>query len=133
MFFIVMLEFFIIALCAIVIVIPELSKSNVFTNGNPQTSSGCVSTGGHTAPIVAGGINVKWKKAQKNAKKNITSDVINSNIPSLSPVCTFLVWCPFFDSRKILINQFNVVKYKPRKLIWIKSARGNIGKSISCK
>ena len=42
--------------------------------------------GGQTAPISIVGPKEEWKKAQKNEKKNITSDVINNNIPYLKPL-----------------------------------------------
>jgi hypothetical protein len=38
--------------------------------------------GGHTLPIQIDGEILKWKNAQKNAKKNIISDVMNNNIPN---------------------------------------------------
>jgi hypothetical protein len=42
-------------------------------------------------PIAIEGTRLKWKKAQKNAKKNITSDAINRTIPIRRPSWTFLV------------------------------------------
>jgi hypothetical protein len=41
--------------------------------------------GGHVAPIPTDGAMLLWKKAQKNAKKNITSEVINRIMPKRSP------------------------------------------------
>ena len=34
------------------------------------------------------------KKAQKNPKKNITSEIINKSIPKRKPNCTAAVWLP---------------------------------------
>jgi hypothetical protein len=39
-------------------------------------------------------LNLNGKKAQKNAKKNITSDAINKIIPILIPLRTYELWCP---------------------------------------
>jgi hypothetical protein len=44
--------------------------------------------GGHTAPIETAGAILLWKNAQKNAKKNITSLLMNSTIPKRNPFCT---------------------------------------------
>jgi hypothetical protein len=43
-------------------------------------------------PSSGTGAKLEWKKAQKNAKKNITSETINNNIPKRSPICTKEVW-----------------------------------------
>jgi hypothetical protein len=40
------------------------------------------------------GASLLWKKAQKNATKNQTSDVINKIIPHRNPLITFDVWNP---------------------------------------
>jgi hypothetical protein len=47
--------------------------------------------GGQIAPISIVGPKEEWKKAQKKEKKNITSEVINNNIPYLNPLCTIKV------------------------------------------
>jgi len=53
----------------------------VFNNGTSNASIGTIPIGGHTPPISIVGPNELWKNAQKNEKKNITSDKINNNIP----------------------------------------------------
>jgi hypothetical protein len=47
--------------------------------------------GGHIVPISIVGAKLAAKKAQKKAKKNITSEAINSNIPYLKPNWTIFV------------------------------------------
>jgi len=64
---------------------PEESNNNVLTKGKPHGSIGCVPLGGHTHPIKTEGARLKWKKAQKNAKKNNTSETINKIIPNFNP------------------------------------------------
>jgi len=46
---------------------------------------GLISTGGHTEPISIAGDRLEWKKAQKKAKKNITSDTMKRIIPERKP------------------------------------------------
>lgn len=50
--------------------------------------------GGQRSPISMTGARLLWKKAQKNEKKNITSDTINKIIPIRSPVTTVDVCNP---------------------------------------
>jgi hypothetical protein len=57
----------------------------VFNNGTSNASIGTIPIGGHTPPISIVGPNELWKNAQKNEKKNITSETINNNIPCLRP------------------------------------------------
>jgi len=75
-------------LCAKVIVIPDDNNSSVLTKGKPQGSTRCNPTGGHVQPIITEGAELKWKKAQKKAKKKKISEVINNIIPRRSPCCT---------------------------------------------
>lgn len=56
------------------------------------------SLGGQTQPIATAGDKLTWKNAQKNAKKNITSETINNAIPQRNPLRTTCVWCPWPDS-----------------------------------
>jgi hypothetical protein len=53
----------------------------VFNNGTSIGSKGSIPFGGQIDPISITGANAAAKKAQKNAKKNIISDTIKSNIP----------------------------------------------------
>jgi len=75
--------------------------------------------GGHTVPIAIEGDKLKWKKPQKKAKKNITSETINNAIPYLSPVLTTFVWCPCPDSLTTVINQLNNTPMKIKNAICI--------------
>lgn len=84
--------FFTIYACATVIVAPDVRSNRVLTRGRPQTFKCCVPKGGHTLPIAVEGTRLRWKNAQKNAKKNITSETINRIIPRRRPFCTFRVW-----------------------------------------
>jgi hypothetical protein len=52
--------------------------------------------GGHTVPISYVGAKLEWKKAQKKATKNKTSEMINITTPYLKPNCTIFVWCPSY-------------------------------------
>jgi hypothetical protein len=71
----------VIAWCAYVTVAPEQSNNNVFNNGTSIGLNGSIPFGGQIEPISITGANAAAKKAQKNAKKNIISDTIKSNIP----------------------------------------------------
>jgi hypothetical protein len=60
----------------------------VFKRGMPQGDITSIAFGGHTPPISATGAKLEWKKAQKKAKKNITSETMKSSIPIRKPSCT---------------------------------------------
>jgi len=83
----------IIAWCAQVTVAPELKRKNVLVKGIPDVWIVWIASGGHTPPKLKTGDKLEWKKAQKNAKKNIISETINRIIPSLKPRCTDTVCC----------------------------------------
>jgi len=57
----------------------------VFKRGTSQGESTRIPKGGQIEPISIVGAKLEWKKAQKNEKKNITSEAINNNIPILRP------------------------------------------------
>jgi len=46
---------------------------------------GLILTGGQTEPISKVGDKLEWKKAQKKAKKNITSERMKRIIPERKP------------------------------------------------
>ena len=71
----------VIAWCAQVIVAPEQSNIKVFTRGISKGLKASIPFGGQTFPISIVGAMLAAKKAQKKAKKNITSDTINKIIP----------------------------------------------------
>jgi hypothetical protein len=105
----------------------------VLTKGKPHTFKCCVPSGGQIEPTVTAGLRLKWKKAQKKAKKSITSERMKRIIPIRRPCCTFEVWYPWLDSLIMEMNQLMAVKYRPKKLTCIKSARGRpSGNSKAC-
>jgi hypothetical protein len=53
----------------------------VFTSGTSIALKVAIPLGGHIFPISIVGVRLAAKKAQKKAKKNITSDMINRIIP----------------------------------------------------
>ena len=71
---------------------PEITKIIVFANGTPAGSIVGKPIGGHWPPIQIDGDKLAEKKAQKNAKKNITSEAMNNNIPYLNPCWTLFEW-----------------------------------------
>jgi hypothetical protein len=62
-------------------VAPEQSKINVFKSGTSKGLKTSIPFGGQTVPISMVGVRLDAKNAQKKAKKNITSEAINNNIP----------------------------------------------------
>jgi hypothetical protein len=71
----------VIAWCAYVTVAPEQSKIKVFNKGTSIGSNTLIPFGGQIEPISITGARAAAKKAQKKAKKNITSETINRIIP----------------------------------------------------
>jgi len=71
-----------------VTVTPEASRTAVLSKGTLNGFSGVIPVGGHAQPSSGVGDRLLWKNAQKNAKKNSTSDVINRIIPHRSPLVT---------------------------------------------
>lgn len=80
--------------CAQVTVTPDANSTAVFSSGTLNGFSGLIPVGGHAQPSSGVGDRLLWKNAQKNAKKNRTSDVMNRIIPQRSPFVTYDVWCP---------------------------------------
>ena len=80
--------------CAQVTVTPDANKTAVFSKGTLNGFSGVIPAGGQQHPSSGVGDSLLWKNAQKKAKKNSTSDVINRIIPHRSPFVTYDVWCP---------------------------------------
>lgn len=74
--------------CAQVTVTPEAKSTAVFSSGTEKGFRGWIPVGGQLQPNSGVGAKLLWKKAQKNAKKNITSDVINRIIPHRKPLAT---------------------------------------------
>lgn len=78
-----------------VILTPEDNKMIVFINGTPKGLNAWIPIGGQVAPSSTLGDKLLWKKAQKNEKKNITSEQINKSIPHRKPVSTMYVCKPW--------------------------------------
>jgi hypothetical protein len=77
-----------------VTVTPDANSTAVFSKGTLKGLSGLIPVGGQQHPNSGVGASLLWKKAQKKAKKNNTSDVINRIIPHRKPLVTYDVWCP---------------------------------------
>ena len=77
-----------------VTVIPDDNKMTVFNNGMPQGSIVVIFSGGQTSPISTDGAKLQWKKAQKNEKKNMTSEAMKRHMPKRIPCWTLKVWFP---------------------------------------
>lgn len=71
-----------------VTVTPEASNTAVFRRGTLNGFRGVIPAGGQQHPSSGVGDNLLWKNAQKNAKKNKTSEVINRIIPHRRPLVT---------------------------------------------
>lgn len=68
---------------------PEARSTAVFRRGTENGFKGVIPVGGQLQPSSGVGANLLWKKAQKKAKKNSTSDAINRIIPHRSPFVTY--------------------------------------------
>jgi|ERR1044072_5790589 hypothetical protein len=71
-----------------VTVTPEASRTAVFRSGTLNGFNGVIPAGGQQHPNSGVGDSLLWKNAQKKAKKNRTSDVINRIIPHRRPLVT---------------------------------------------
>ena len=70
---------------------PEASSTAVLRRGTENGSMGVIPGGGQVQAICGVGAKAEWKNPQKKAKKNITSEVINSNIPRRWAWTTYVV------------------------------------------
>jgi hypothetical protein len=71
----------VIAWCEYVTVAPEHNKIKVFNKGIAFGSKTSIPLGGQMFPISIVGARLAAKKAQKKAKKNITSETMNRITP----------------------------------------------------
>jgi len=83
------------AMCAHVIVAPEDSRMVVLSKGTSKGLMALIPEGGHADPISTLGLSAAWKKAQKNARKKNTSELMNSTIPRRMPLSTLRVCLPW--------------------------------------
>lgn len=82
----------------------------MFNKGTLIGLIGLIEKGGQVIPLSTIGDNDLWKKAQKNPKKNMTSEKINSIIPNFKPTWTILVCLPIIVlSRTISRHQRNII------------------------
>lgn len=87
--------------CAQVTVTPDAKRTAVLSNGTLNGFNGVIPVGGQAQPSSGAGDKLLWKKAQKNAKKNSTSDVMNRIIPHRRPLVTYVVWWPIYVASRI--------------------------------
>jgi hypothetical protein len=66
--------------------VPDLNKIIVLRIGIWNGLSVLIPEGGQISPLSSKGFNLLWKKVQKKALKNRTSEKIKRIIPSLRPV-----------------------------------------------
>jgi hypothetical protein len=78
-----------------VTVTPEDNRIRVFKRGTLNGLKGETPVGGQNRPISILGDKLLWKNAQKNEKKNNTSDVMNRIIPHFRPLITRPVCKPW--------------------------------------
>lgn len=88
--------------CAQVTVTPLANKTAVLRRGTLKGLMGVTPVGGQVHPSSGVGASLLWKKAQKNAKKNSTSDTINRTMPHRSPFVTYEVWWPIKAASRII-------------------------------
>jgi len=69
-------------------VTPDARSTAVFRRGTANGLRGWMPVGGQEHPSSGVGARLLWKKAQKKARKNITSDTINRIIPHRRPEMT---------------------------------------------
>jgi len=65
--------------------IPDETSSTVFSKGILIGLKVMILAGGHLRPISHVGEILLCRYAQKNAAKNITSEVMNNSIPNFNP------------------------------------------------
>lgn len=80
---------------------PDARSTAVFSRGIENGLIALIPVGGQEHPISGVGASLLWKKAQKKAKKNITSEVMNRMTPNRSPEATRVVWCPMKVASRI--------------------------------
>jgi hypothetical protein len=86
--------------CAHVIEIPDESKIIVFISGIFKGLNSFKPTGGQTIPNSGVGEILLWKNAQKNEKKNKTSEAIKKMTPHFIPFITDFGWHPSIDDSR---------------------------------
>ena len=67
---------------------PDPRRTAVLRRGIENGFKGSIPVGGHIHPSSGVGARLLWKKAQKKAKKNRTSEAINKIMPQRSPFVT---------------------------------------------
>ena len=91
----------------------DLIKRTVFKRGTLAGSKTKTLTGGHLYLVSATTLKLEWKNAQKNPKKNKTSELINQSIAIFKLDWTHSVWnLPKQASRLTSRHQNLVTKIK---------------------
>lgn len=106
------------AMWAQVIEHPLERRIIVFSKGTSKGLIGVIPAGGHIFPSSKVGWRDEWKKAQKNAKKKNTSDLINRSIPSRIPFSTFSVCFPWNVASRVTSRHHWIIvnKIKPNPM-----------------
>lgn len=80
---------------------------------------GSIPVGGQEQPSSGVGARLLWKKAQKNAKKNRTSEAIKRIIPHRRPLVTKEVWWPIKVASRITSRHHwiivRIIRTRPRQ------------------
>ena len=97
--------------CAHVTEHPERRRISVFRRGTSHGLKAWIPWGGHVLPIWIAGTIDEWKKAQKKAKKNITSETINKTIPIRWDFWTAVVWRPSKVASRITSRHQTYITY----------------------
>ncbi len=84
-----------------VTVTPEARRTAVLRRGTENGFRGWIPGGGQVHEIWGVGASLLWKNAQKNAKKNMISEMMNRIIPNLRPLSTRVVWWPWNVASRI--------------------------------
>jgi len=103
-----------------VTVTPDLKRIKVLRSGTSNALKVKIDTGGQTFPISGVGLNLLWKKAQKNLRKKKISDTINKAIPQRKPSSTIEEWSPCKEaSDEISLHQEKEIKIRVKSLIHV--------------
>ena len=97
----------------------------MFRRGTAKGFRGVIIRGGQEQPISRVGLSLLWKKAQKKALKNMTSEVMNRIIAHANPAWTFVVWSPIRVASRVT-SRHHRVEIKRRKARFKKRGVGDV-------
>ena len=104
-----------------VTVTPDASRTAVFNRGTLNGFRGQTPEGGQLMPNSIVGARLLWKKAQKKALKNITSEVMKRIIPHSNPRWTFSVCAPEKEASRVTSRHHKIMV-----VMMITAARGKV-------